>query len=387
MNGTFGSTPNFLYSSDGSTNFVLANNTVLYSGGQYNSVSTLNQGSYMGWNYSGNQGETNFMNVSGTGPGGWYFYNIPGVQGTGPGTLIYSITPSQTTSYSTTNVLSGNLTVNGAYTGGGTGLSAAGKYFSKFVDVTPLDNPPQYYATPTWAIQCTTGGIWLSSPNGSGLSSDPNACVCGNSDVRIKKGVEPIHPSIALAKVCALDPVTFYFTHQDERRVLPNYGFIAQETTAIIPQAVLMETEVVPTVNRKGIISRVVPGDAWEITMPDPHNLEEQEPVSVSEIRVVLLAQDDITEECITAPYEIKDECTIRILSPPEKDHVFEGQKIHVEGPKVRDFHVMNKEPIFILGISAIQELAKRVETLTEENQQLRSRLERIETYLDAEMR
>jgi hypothetical protein len=66
---------------------------IIHVAGQANPTTT-GQGAYLGWNMTGGQGETDFINNQGGGPGGFYFVNVPASGG--PQTRVLTVGPTGT---------------------------------------------------------------------------------------------------------------------------------------------------------------------------------------------------------------------------------------------------------------------------------------------------
>ena len=59
-----------------------------------------------------------------------------------------------------------------------------------------------------------------------------------------------------------------------------------------------------------------------------------------------------------------------------------DDDKVLVYGTEIDDFHGLNQQYMGILSIGGIQELSKQVDKLKSENNDLRIRLEKLETLL-----
>jgi len=113
-----------LYSSNGL--FIQSWNQPLITAG-------ATQGAYMGWNYTGGQGETDFVNCKGGGSGGFNFYNMAS-GATSPGTAITTISgtgaissSSMTLTGTTASTSAGSGTM--VLSGSGAGLGVAGNVY------------------------------------------------------------------------------------------------------------------------------------------------------------------------------------------------------------------------------------------------------------------
>jgi hypothetical protein len=63
-------------------------------------------------------------------------------------------------------------------------------------------------------------------------------------------------------------------------------------------------------------------------------------------------------------------------------DGYIDNQEILVYGYEIDDFHSINQSQLTSISIGGIQELSKQVDKLKSENNDLRIRLEKLETLL-----
>ena len=81
------------------------------------------------------------------------------------------------------------------------------------------------------------------------------------------------------------------------------------------------------------------------------------------------------------------DTTTIQFENNGLFEHVNELENVSsvfVYGREVDDFHVMNKNAIFVVATAAIQELDRQVQNLTTENATLKTQLESLEARVVA---
>ena len=58
--------------------------------------------------------------------------------------------------------------------------------------------------------------------------------------------------------------------------------------------------------------------------------------------------------------------------------------EVFIYGKFVDDFHILNKNAVFVVATAAIQELDRKVSNLTNENNNLKTQLSTIESRLTA---
>lgn len=133
---------------------------------------------------------------------------------------------------------------------------------------------------------------------------------------------------------------------------------IAQEVEEIYPEAVRQQTSIIP--------------DIYALAEKVSYDANKKE-LTVSLLKNYDLRIGDKIE--LVHPEKGKIRSTISAISGNEfivKDWLYETDKIFVFGREVDDFRVIDYEALSMLGISAIQQLAK-------ENEGLKSRVERLE--------
>jgi hypothetical protein len=193
------------------------------------------------------------------------------------------------------------------------------------------------------------------------------------SDIRIKNDINDINSSYALNLINKIKPKSFKYIDYIEKGHNDNYGFIAQEIKELLPEAITYNKEYIPNVFKLFDINKDI--------------------ININEDLTGLLNIDDEIQIIDT---KNKIDCKIlEITSSYIKiDKSLEDDKIFVYGKKVDDFHVLNKEYIFTLNISATQELHKKLEIqekriqeldklLEEEDRKLREQEEKIEFLLN----
>jgi hypothetical protein len=194
------------------------------------------------------------------------------------------------------------------------------------------------------------------------------------SDIRIKNDINDINSSYAMDLINKIKPKFFKYIDYIEKGHNDNYGFIAQEIKELLPEAISYRKEYIPNVFKLFDINKNI--------------------INTNEdLRDKLNINDDIQIIDINNKKQVVK--ILEITSSYIKiDKSLECDKIFVYGKKVDDFHVLNKEYIFTLNISATQELHKKLEIqekriqeldklLEEEDRKLREQEEKIEFLLN----
>ena len=202
------------------------------------------------------------------------------------------------------------------------------------------------------------------------------------SDERIKTDVENVPDSLALEQINKLE--TKYYNYKDplQKKEQKIIGFMAQETKKVIPNAVTLIKDFIPDELR--IISEPVwlnKDNKWQLVINDLDFSNNH----TGFCRFHL--SNDITGNKIETK-EIK-------VQEDNKTFIFDTkyEKVVLWGKEVNDFHTIDKNMIFALHHSAIQELDRKhkqevslknnkIELLEKENIEIKERLKKIEEKL-----
>ena len=206
-----------------------------------------------------------------------------------------------------------------------------------------------------------------------------NDCVANmyyyNSDRRIKKDIVSINRKDSLKKINNLNPVSFKF--HNERSMT---GFIGQEIKEVIPETISYNEQYVNTINRFAIFEVI--GNQTTLRFTENHKL------NVSEIQyslvqpMSLLLVDDNNYEHRIIIQEIVSDTEVLLDTNIETSGSYNSNKVMVIGPKVKDFHVVNQQPIISMCVSAIQELTEQCKQLQLNNIQLLEEINNIKSSM-----
>ena len=212
------------------------------------------------------------------------------------------------------------------------------------------------------------------------------------SDRRIKKDIVPINDNSALQKVRDLEAYYYYYIDQERRGNLITAGFIAQEVKEIIPEAVTITTDFIPSEYRY-------------LTNPNWIQIEETDIDGNTTTEYKLHIPDlDLSGDELNGNVEFKfkfDDKEEILTTNKDDPYSFtlnvsytEYNSIFIYGKKVNDFHRLNKAKIFTYHHSAIQELDRQqiadkeriatletqVATLETDNAALKTQVATLET-------
>lgn len=194
------------------------------------------------------------------------------------------------------------------------------------------------------------------------------------SDQRIKKDFEI---SNGLEDLAQLNKIKVNnYSHIDTLRYGTRAvkGLVAQQVKSVFPEAVMLNTEYIP--NIYSFATQIDFEDQFiKITLKNPHNLKVDDKVKIitpngEEHMIIQNVNDDFSFSVNLKDIKIED-------------------KIFVYGKEVDDFHSVDYDRVFTLAVSAMQELARKVEALEKENarlQNLNADTEKANLALKAEM-
>jgi len=181
------------------------------------------------------------------------------------------------------------------------------------------------------------------------------------SDSRIKTNVKDIEDEWALDKLMRIEPKTYNYIDVINRTQSRVYGFIAQQVRDVIPEAVSLISDYIPNIYKNGIVT----GDMIEVDMGNEMELDENS----KEILMI----DDRGNRMEVGIREIdRDGNRIRL------DREIGNRSLFIYGTKVNDFHILEKNYIYTLGVCATQELKRKIDRLKEIVDRRQVKIDRI---------
>ena len=194
----------------------------------------------------------------------------------------------------------------------------------------------------------------------------------GTSDIRIKTDITVVDDGKALQQVLDLECKEYSYIDPHRRREHKTIGFIAQEVKEIIPNAVSLQIDFIPDE------LRVLEDLDWsgnvltisDLVFEDNHTGKCKFYVSQAEEE----GEEELTIECE------KDEDgnkTNRFIFEKEWKHVF------LHGKEISDFHALDKQMIFSLHHSSIQELDRNDKKMEEKILSLEQKVEALTKVIE----
>jgi hypothetical protein len=192
-----------------------------------------------------------------------------------------------------------------------------------------------------------------------------------DSDNRIKKDVADIDEEGALRMIMAVEPKTYRYI-DDERNTKGNgangcgngddvmvYGFIAQQIRDVIPDATELRKNFLPNIMKRAIMDN----NRVYLDLTGYMDL----PVKDTERKINIRFKNgggynfSITE--VNKEYFVIDNADMLI------------EEVFVYGYEVNDFHILTKDYIYTLNVSATQELCRKMEAQERRIKELEDRL------------
>jgi hypothetical protein len=184
-----------------------------------------------------------------------------------------------------------------------------------------------------------------------------NGDIVITSDNRIKNNINDINSKKSLDLISKINPKSFKYIDFVEKGDKNNYGFIAQDIKKIIPEAVGYKKENIPNIFKLFNVK----DDIIETT----EDLTSQ--LSIND-NIKIINKDNKED------YKI-----LKISSNQIKiDKKIEGDKCFIYGKEIDDFHILDKDIIFTLNVSATQELNKKIK---KQNKNIKKQNNKIKEY------
>ena len=221
----------------------------------------------------------------------------------------------------------------------GTGNYVTGNQNLRYFNYATAETQGSTSFTDTCAI--FDSSVWIKSFIGS------------SSDERIKKNIIDINDDTALEKILSIQPKKYDYI-DPERGTSNVYGFIAQQIKQVIPEAVKVQTDLVPN------IFSVAECQTNIITFGSNIIIDK----SIQNNKITIIDMQGTKDT-----YNIIDTDVTTNSITVDKDII--GDKVFVYGTEVEDFHTLDKSYIYTLNVCATQILSEKVNTLTSQIQEL----------------
>ena len=193
-----------------------------------------------------------------------------------------------------------------------------------------------------------------------------------NSDNRIKKDVEDIDEAGALRMIMAVEPKTYTYIDEKgrggsggessgEHREHRVYGFVAQQIREVIPDATETTRDIVPNIMKRAVRDK-------------------------NRVYLDLTGYADLPvneDRKINIRFKNGGGYNFSIVEANKEYFVIDTEdkgigEVFVYGYEVNDFHILTKESIYTLNVSATQELCRKIESQERRIKELEEKLSRV---------
>lgn len=188
------------------------------------------------------------------------------------------------------------------------------------------------------------------------------------SDERIKKDIIDAEDGPALETLRLLKPKRYKYKDVVRRGSEPVWGFIAQEVRETLPYATQLRQDSIPNIYEMVNVSE---SNVLTFTNFDTSTLE-------SNAMVLKVFDKDDTEHLINIA-EVIDDKSLRI-----EEDLSKWTKLFVYGQQVDDFVFLQKDSIWTVATSALQEVDRQLQAEKAKVTTLESQLASVLTRLDA---
>jgi hypothetical protein len=215
--------------------------------------------------------------------------------------------------------------------------------------------------TSIYATHSIVSGLYFASLSGT-ISA---------SDERIKKDITDVDDGSSLEVLRLLKPKRYKYKDEVQRGAEPVWGFIAQEVGAILPYATKQRTECLPNIYELANVSN---SNVITFSSFDTSSLESN--------AMVLKVYDVDDKEHLVNIVAVIDGRSVRV--DEDLTEWSEDDKIFVYGQQVNDFVFLQKDAIWTVATSALQEVDRQLQIEKARSDELRLRLQALEARIEA---
>ena len=209
-----------------------------------------------------------------------------------------------------------------------------------------------------------------------------NGIIGATSDRRIKKDIVEINDDTALQQIRLLKPSKYRYRDYINRGTEEVIGFIAQEVREAIPQAVKIHTDDIPNVMLMGS-GLTDASDNHIITIPDydTSSLEVDASGNIFPKLKIVIDEDDKDKELFVNIQEVIS--TTKLKVELIDDDITElPSEIFIYGQEVDNKHILVKDRIFAVGMSALQEVDRQLQAEKTKTASLETKVASLETQV-----
>jgi hypothetical protein len=199
------------------------------------------------------------------------------------------------------------------------------------------------------------------------------------SDRRIKDNIVDVQDDTCLQKLRLIKPKQYTYQDTFAKGTAPVWGFIAQEVAETLEYAVEKMEKAIPNVYKLASVSE----DGTVLTFEESILLETMDTIKVQLKTLVSEEHDVIVSEVLSST-------SVRLTEPLSEEHhtgtIGEEsivRKVFVYGQWVDDFHVLKKDAIFTVAVSALQEVDRQQQLHKNKISTLEARVALLEQRLN----
>ncbi len=197
------------------------------------------------------------------------------------------------------------------------------------------------------------------------------------SDERVKNRIRVIDDNIGLDVIRKIECYSYFYNNSTTRDVNISYGFLAQQVKQHIPNAVKFKKDFLPEAMcfAENIVWEDLSDNTYKLTIPIIHKDNSDNIINYTPGTKFKFFLTDNSSNI----FFNQNNMIISTLMDDQKSFIFEkkAEFVFIYGYEVDDFHVLDKEKIFTIHHSAIQEIDKI-------QQEEKAKLEAAETKLTA---
>ena len=182
------------------------------------------------------------------------------------------------------------------------------------------------------------------------------------SDQRIKTNIIDINDSSALETIRQIQPKRYNYIDTVTKGEKPVWGFIAQQVASVLDYSVNKVNEYVPNIYNKASVTHDIDGAGSILTLESgtTNVLDITKAVDQKiQIKIYIDGNEFMKEVYVK---EIINTTQIKI----EENLDISINQVFVYGQKVNDFHALNKDAIFTVSVSGLQEVDRQLQKVKE---------------------
>ena len=248
-------------------------------------------------------------------------------------------------------------------------------YFYSGLRVQGIETANLNYSNPQADYFTNGGSIQADAPNEHyGLYVQYHIRAEGisvTSDERIKRDFMEIDDAFALDKLRQFKLTSYMYKEKVRSKTNRVLGFIAQEVAEVLPDAVSITRDAIPNIQIEASVKKI-DENKFELTLKEPHSVNVG---AILAIRAPKLPQREV--EVVS----VIDDTTFTIFAE-EFDIDRVGDRVWVHGEYVDDFHNLNKDAIWTVTTSALQEVDRQLQAEKEKVKSLEERLATLEAIV-----